>query len=308
VSENNTSKKKSGRASIAAMDYGLGSGLGATTSFGTSKTARNLLSGPLANTEAKIVQLDLITSNPDQPRTYFDQDKLEELSADIKERGILQPPIVREIAEGRYEIVAGERRCRAAKMAGLTEIPVIIKEFENEQAVKLASLAENLQRDDLDIEDEVRFLNILKKEMNLSLRKIAEKIHRSHLYVYRRTKIAEHPELIELYRNGHAGVEELLKVATLEDEEQRTKAIRALKSRGNEKPKPEQVATDNTDKIVEDDMPVTLRNRLKPLYRASNALGEFRPDNLPKKDREALSEALAELEEAITSLKQRFEI
>src|SRR5690349_22468649 len=104
------------------MDYGIGAGLGGGSSFGTGKAARNLLSGPLANTEAKIMALDLIDSNPNQPRTYFDQTKLEELAADIKERGVLQSPVVREIGNGRYEIVAGERRCRAARMAGLTEI------------------------------------------------------------------------------------------------------------------------------------------------------------------------------------------
>src|SRR5690349_9308352 len=126
------------------MNYGMGGSLN-VGGFGTGQAARSLISGPLANTEAKIVQLNLIESNPNQPRTYFDKEKLEELAADIKERGILQPPVVREKEEGRYEIVAGERRCRAAKMAGLTEIPVIIKEFENEQQIKLASLAENLQ-------------------------------------------------------------------------------------------------------------------------------------------------------------------
>lgn len=309
MSENNNQpKKKSGRASIATMDYGIGAGLGGGSSFGTGKAARNLLSGPLSNSEAKIVELNLIDSNPNQPRTYFDQIKLEELAADIKERGILQPPVIREVGGGRYEIVAGERRCRAARMAGLTEIPVIIKEFKNEQEIRLASLAENLQRDDLDIEDEARFLTILQKEMNLSMRKIAEVIHRSHLYVYRRLEIADEPELLELYRSGQAGIETLGKIAKIPkiDKIARDRAISALKLDKLD-PKKEKTLNEGPDQWEETAAPVTLRNTLKPIGRVCLALPKLDVQRLSEKELQELGDAIAGLEDVIADFKRKFE-
>ena len=100
---------------------------------------------------AKIETLPLreIEPDPDQPRKTFEQETLSELAASIAEHGLLQPIAVRPRPMGGYSIVAGERRWRASRMAGLTEVPVVIKDVSDEQAMELA-LVENLQREDLD--------------------------------------------------------------------------------------------------------------------------------------------------------------
>ena len=114
--------------------------------------------------ESDIVEIpiDEIRSNPFQPRKVFDQDKLQELSDSIKEHGLFQPIIVKKSIKG-YELVAGERRTKAAKMAGFTKIPAIIKNFTDEEMMNVA-LLENIQREDLNpIEDAEAYANILKK-------------------------------------------------------------------------------------------------------------------------------------------------
>jgi ParB family chromosome partitioning protein len=93
------------------------------------------------------VSLELIVPNPNQPRKIFDQAALDELAASIRERGVMEPIVLRP-KDGRYEIVAGERRFRASKIAGLTEIPAVIREMSDEDALAEA-LLENFQREDL---------------------------------------------------------------------------------------------------------------------------------------------------------------
>ncbi len=144
------------------------------------------------NEEAFIVALSSLEPNPAQPRQIHDDERDEELAQDIKARGVLQPILVRPLKSGRYQIVAGERRYRACGLAGLSEVPVIIKEYNDEQA-RYASMVENLQRQDLDPLDEGRFYEILNIEENISVREIASYIHRSHKYVQDRlTKYREY--------------------------------------------------------------------------------------------------------------------
>jgi ParB/RepB/Spo0J family partition protein len=146
------------------------------------------------NEEAFIVPLSSLEPNPDQPRQLRDEERDQELAEDIKARGILQPIVVRPMKNGRYQIVAGERRYRASGLAGLTEVPVIVKEYNDEQA-RYASMVENLQRQDLDPLDEGRFYDILNIQENIGVRAIAEYIHRSTTYVQDRlTKYREHIE------------------------------------------------------------------------------------------------------------------
>ena len=94
------------------------------------------------------LSINSITFPKNQPRRYFDEEQLQKLATSVKERGILQPLIVRRLENGSYELVAGERRYRAAKMVGLKEVPVVVRELSDEEAVELA-LMENLQREDL---------------------------------------------------------------------------------------------------------------------------------------------------------------
>ena len=92
--------------------------------------------------------LDVVAPRDDQPRSYFDEEALEQLAQSIREQGILQPIVVKQVEQNMYSIIAGERRWRAAKIAGLTEVPVIIRDVDGHQQLELA-LLENVQRSDL---------------------------------------------------------------------------------------------------------------------------------------------------------------
>jgi ParB family chromosome partitioning protein len=102
---------------------------------------------PTVQTSPQTLPIDRIVTSASQPRRYFDSDKLEQLTQSVKEHGILEPLLVRSREDNKYELVAGERRYRAATAAGLTEVPVVIKELTDSEALQLA-LIENLQRED----------------------------------------------------------------------------------------------------------------------------------------------------------------
>ncbi len=146
---------------------GLGKGLGA------------LISNEATEDESGIIELRIneIEPNAGQPRKYFDDEKLVQLSESIKQHGIIQPIIVKK-DNNRYIIIAGERRWRAAKLAGLSKVPVLIKEFTNKQVMEVA-LIENLQREDLNpIEEADAFLHLM-NEYDMTQEQIAETIGRS---------------------------------------------------------------------------------------------------------------------------------
>ena len=119
-----------------------------------------------------------LTPGEFQPRTKMHKETLEELAESIKNQGVLQPLLVREKASGRYEIIAGERRWRAAQIAGLKSIPVSIKKVNNNDAAKIA-LVENLQREDLNAMDQSKGLKRLQVEFNLSQEELAKSIGKS---------------------------------------------------------------------------------------------------------------------------------
>ena len=142
------------------------------------------------NSEALIIPIEWLQPNPHQPRRVVDEERDLELADNIRENGILEPLIVREIRENRYEIVAGERRYRAAKLAGKESVPVIVKEYDDEQS-QLVSVVENLQRLDLDPLDEAYYFKFLADNYNYSYRKIATLIHRSYSYVSDRMRLLD---------------------------------------------------------------------------------------------------------------------
>jgi len=123
-----------------------------------------------------------IRQNPRQPRTQFDEHALDELAASIREHGIIQPLIVSQIDEGRYELVAGERRWRAAQRAGLERVPVIVRETTPQQLLELA-LIENVQRADLNPIEEARAYESLKSDFGLSDEAIAQRLGKSRVAV-----------------------------------------------------------------------------------------------------------------------------
>ena len=128
------------------------------------------------------IRISEIEPKADQPRKYFDEESLEQLSASISEHGLLQPIIVRESAGGFYQIIAGERRWRAARLAGLKEVPVVIKDYSTEEAVEIA-LIENIQRQDLNPIEEAMAYERLIEEFGLKQDEAAEKVSKSRTAV-----------------------------------------------------------------------------------------------------------------------------
>jgi len=133
-----------------------------------------------------------IEPNPHQPRTAFDQEALEELADSIKQQGVIQPIIVEKSTQG-YTIVAGERRYRAAKMAGLSEVPVIIRSFTEEEKLEIA-LIENVQREDLNPLEEAKAYRHLMESNNLGQEGLAQKIGKKRSTVANSVRLLKLPE------------------------------------------------------------------------------------------------------------------
>ncbi len=145
--------------------------------------------------DIKNIPLQEIRSNPFQPRINFDQEKLEELAASIKEHGLFQPIIVKKSIKG-YELVAGERRTKAAKLAGFTEIPAIIKDYTDEEMMEIA-LLENIQREDLNpIEEAEAYDKILKKTF-CTQEELAKKVSKSRSYITNVLGLVSLPEEVK---------------------------------------------------------------------------------------------------------------
>ncbi|MBU6140707.1 MAG: ParB/RepB/Spo0J family partition protein [Proteobacteria bacterium] len=145
----------------------------------------------------KMVELTKITAGIYQPRKYFSQDELQDLADSIKINGVLQPIILRTSGdEGDYEIIAGERRFRAAKIAGLREIPAVIKKINNHEALELA-LIENVQREDLSLLEEAEGYQRLVDEFSYSYDQIAQKIGKSRSHVNNILRLRNLPKEVQ---------------------------------------------------------------------------------------------------------------
>ena len=180
---------------------------------------------PKNNTPNEI-SLDQLTPGEFQPRTKMHKETLEGLADSIKNQGVLQPLLVREKASGRYEIIAGERRWRAAQIAGLKSVPVSIKKVNNNDAAKIA-LVENLQREDLNAMDQSRGLQRLQMEFNLSQEELAKSIGKSRSAVTNLLRLSKLDKKVQGYLEsgeiemGHArallGVDGVTQVALAEE-------------------------------------------------------------------------------------------
>ena len=155
-----------------------------------------------SDTWIETLPLREIEPDPGQPRKTFDDETLAELSASIAEHGLLQPIAVRPKPSGGYLIVAGERRWRASRMAGLTEVPVIVKDVTDEQAMELA-LVENLQREDLDPVEEAAGIRELMTRCDLTQEQAARKLGKSRSALANSLRLLSLPEtVLELLKSG----------------------------------------------------------------------------------------------------------
>lgn len=171
---------------MAGKKSGLGRGLDALfpekTVQSKPKTVKTVKEEKkVASNGERMMKISMIEPNREQPRKKFDEDALQELSESIKQYGILQPLLVSD-KKDYYEIVAGERRWRAAKMAGLKEVPVVVKEFSTQEIVEI-SLIENIQREDLNPVEEAMAYKRLIDEFHLKQDEIAERVSKSRTAV-----------------------------------------------------------------------------------------------------------------------------
>ena len=143
--------------------------------------------------ETDEVGIDRIAPNPDQPRTQFKKEEIEELAASIEKDGLLQPILVRQIADGTYQIIAGERRWQASKAVGLKKVPVRIKEVDDDQALELA-LIENIQRSDLNPIEEAYGYRRLMERRSMTQAEVAQAVSKGRSTVANALRLLDLPE------------------------------------------------------------------------------------------------------------------
>ena len=177
----------------------LGSGLDAL--LGEDISLSNPVSGISANEGIRFLSLDQLKPNPDQPREHFNRESLAELAESIRQQGIIQPILAESRADDGYMLIAGERRWRAAELAGLNEVPVIVRDFSPEQKLEIA-LVENVQREDLTPMEEARAYRHLMDALGLSQQEVADKVGK------KRSTVANSLRLLKLPETMRAAVEE----------------------------------------------------------------------------------------------------
>ena len=207
---------------------GLGKGLGAIFGENTSPAVEKAQEPASAAQELLIKN---IAANPYQPRCNFDEEKLQELAASIKEFGVVQPVVVRK--KGRsYELVAGERRLRAAGLAGLTKVPAIVKDYDDAKMMEIA-LIENIQRHDLNPIEEAQGLRRLMQEFKLTQEQTAEKVGRSRSAVTNILRLLNLPEQVQAHIiNGVLTMGQAKQLLGLPKQEQMCEVAEAIIANG----------------------------------------------------------------------------
>ena len=181
-----------------AKPKGLGKGLDAL-----------FIDNQTADTAVSVLKITDVEPNKNQPRSIFDEAALTELADSIREHGVLQPLVVRPIENGGYQIVAGERRWRASRMAGLSEVPVVIRELDDLQTLEIA-IIENLQREDLNVIELAKGYRDLMESFNMTQEQVADRVGKSRPVVANTIRLLNLPEkVLEYLRDnkltqGHA--------------------------------------------------------------------------------------------------------
>jgi ParB family chromosome partitioning protein len=167
------------------------------------------------STGVKVIPIERIEPNPQNPRLAIDEVMLEELAASIREHGVLQPILVRPIGENHFQLIAGERRWRASKIAGHPTIPALVEDIDDETALEI-SIIENLQREDISPLEEAAMYDRMIRDHGYSIRKLAEKLGKDKGYLENRLRLADAPdevrELVSLRKDTLSHAYELMKV------------------------------------------------------------------------------------------------
>jgi len=196
---------------MAQKTRGLGRGLSALMAdVETAETAA-------PRRADQMMPVDQIVPNPDQPRRTFTTEQMEELAASIKEKGVIQPLIVRAIAGGQYEIVAGERRWRAAQMAQRHEVPVVVREFSDTEVLEIA-IIENIQRADLNPVEEAMGYRQLMDRFGHTQEKMAEALGKSRSHIANMLRLLGLPEEVMAFlRDGKLSMGHARALVTADD-------------------------------------------------------------------------------------------
>ena len=207
-----------------ASNKGLGRGLGALLGDFSEETAEK--------SAYQILPIYKVEPNPDQPRQDFDEVALQELADSIAEHGVIQPLTVRELSSGYYQIIAGERRWRAARQANLSEVPVVIIEADDKKAMELA-LIENLQRSDLNPVEEALGYQSLIREYGLSQDEAAKRVGKSRPAVANALRLLNLcPEVLEKLREGALTAGHARAVLSLKSEKKQQEAAQKIMALG----------------------------------------------------------------------------
>jgi ParB family chromosome partitioning protein len=292
-----------------SMPPRLGKGLSALLSDLKMDTANAAASGDARRT---MISIDLVQPNPSQPRRNFDPEALGELVQSIKSNGVLQPLIIRQnpTAEG-YQIVAGERRWRAAQAAGLHEIPVIVRDLTDEEAAQIA-LIENVQRSDLDpIEEAAAYRDLIEKYGHTQDR-LAESIGKSRSHIANSVRLLNLPApVLHLVSSGalsagHArallGLDDPLKVAHRVirgglNVRQTEKLVREMNGKSPSRPGPRgedaRRTADRDTQAIEDELSANLRMRVRIQHEPGSERGRLSVDYHKLDDLDLLCRVLA---------------
>lgn len=166
------------------------------------------------------LRLSEIEPNRDQPRKVFSEEALNELADSIREHGVLQPLLVRPLSTGGYQLVAGERRWRASRMAGLREVPVVIRDMDEEQAMEIA-LIENLQREDLNAIEEASGYKLLMERYGMTQEQVAKRVGKSRPAVANALRLLNlPPRVMEMVEEGEVSPGHARALLSFEDPEQ----------------------------------------------------------------------------------------
>jgi ParB family chromosome partitioning protein len=181
---------------------GLGRGLSALMADVTEETTRQE-TGSAPRRADLVVPIERIEPNPDQPRRDFTPEQLEDLSNSIREKGVIQPLIVRKKAGDRYEIVAGERRWRASQMAQLHELPIIVRDYDDTEVLEIA-IIENIQRADLNPVEEAMGYRQLMQKFGHTQEKVSEALGKSRSHIANLMRLLNLPDDVQvMLREGH---------------------------------------------------------------------------------------------------------
>lgn len=287
---------------MAAKKGGLGRGLDALFADNSIEE--------IASTSAVKLKIMDIEPNRDQPRKIFDEDALAELADSIAKHGVIQPLLVRPMPDGSYQLVAGERRWRASRMAGLTEVPVVIKELSDDEAMALA-LIENLQREDLNAIEEAQGIKALMDTLSLTQDEVAERVGKSRPAVANALRLLKLPDsVIALVSDGklspgHARAllgfkdeQDIIETADLIIEKGLTvRDVENLVKKRNKEPKAEKPAARRASYYDEVELALTdfLGRKVKVGTKPGKESGVLEIDFFDKDDLTRLADALKSL-------------